>query len=355
MSLLYQYSKETIGIINSLVQRTQMPVLPEVVYHTPLQGIITLQSGKESRYHQITITENEQSKTYIIFDISRASDMVKQFRVTGDLATNTKRILLVAGRQIISSSDDIKTPIGDSWFPICAMPYQCLSVYCELSDENGLKNGTIEYSDCLLPNKERAELVKISRIYPVGYDIVIFKGGPIGDTVDETYGYKIVDFLRKEHPFNDKNSVCKFPLTGRIKLNERQGAFRRFGRAFDNILVKANKNCEFILTANDMVIYKQAVEANTETKIVPETFFVYASYNEISFEFTPDDGYVKDLSCSVERSESFLESSIDKLPYFIPELNLVVFEGAYLTSQCYAGMVSSRKNNKPVSLESEIV
>lgn len=337
-SLLYTYSKETIGVMNSFIKRTPLPNLPEVVsdYPFPPPGTMKIQTAKETRSRCMTIIEDEKSSTYVIFNISRTNDMAKQFRVTGDLASNTSRILLVIGRQIIASSENIQLPIGESWFPIAAMPYQYFSVYCQLSDENGPKIGTIEFTSCLLPNNERRKLGTI-RLYPVGYDVVIQGGSSLSNEMSED---KVVHFFRKNHPFIDKNSLRQLPLAGRIRLNQNYGVFDRIGHVFSDVRAKSNKRCEFILTANDLVIYRQLVEANILTKIMPETYFVYAQYNEIGFEFRSDEEKSNDFSCYIERSESLLEHPIsNKIPYLIPELDLVMINGCYSPSQYYAESV----------------
>jgi hypothetical protein len=354
-SLLYSYSKETVGVMNSFIKRTPLPNLPEIVsdYPFPPSGRMKIQTVKESRSRSMTIIEDEKSRTYVIFNISRTNDMAKQFRVTGDLASNTSRILLVIGRQIIASSENIQLPIGESWFPIVAMPYQYFSVYCQLSDENGPKIGTIEFISCLLPDNERRKL-GTTRLYPIGYDVVIQGGASLGDTMSED---KVVQFLRKKHPFIDKNSLRQLPLAGRIRLNQNRGVFDRMGHVFSDVHAKSNKSCEFILTANDLVIYRQPIEANTLTKIMPETYFVYAPYNEIGFEFRSDEEKSNDLSCYVERSESLLEHPVsNKIPYLIPELDLVMINGAYSLSQYYAEEVANATESAiPETPISEII
>lgn len=347
-NLLYTYSKETVGVINSFVKRTPLPNLPEVIsdHPIPLPGTMKVQTLKESRSRCMTIIEDEKSHTYVIFHISRANDMVKQFRVTGDLASNTRRILLVVGRQIIASSENIQLPLGESWFPTIAMPYQYLNIYCELADENGLKFGTIEYTACLLPSNERRKL-GTTRLYPAGYDVVIQGGSSLSHTIPEN---KVVEFFREKYPFMDKNSLRQWPLSGRIRLNQNRGVFDRIGHVFSDVSAKSNKNCEFILKANDLVIYCQPIEANAPTKIMPGTYFVYAPYNEIGFEFRSDEEKSGDLSCYIERSESLLEHPIsDKIPYLIPELNLVMINGCYCFSHYYAESIEN--NAEPAAPE----
>lgn len=318
-----------------------MPSLPEIISDVPVTGSMALQTSQENRARYVTIVENDKPRAYAIFHISRAKDMIKQFRVTGELANNTSRVLLVIGRQIVASSDDVKSPVGDSWFPICALPYQHFAVWCELRDENGVRTGTVEYNSCLLSDADRRALAKLPLIYPVGYDVLLSKGDSISSEIGEMYGEQIVTWLKNRHPFYDKNSLHCWPLSGKIRMNEKQGVFERLGQVFDRVIVRANKSCEFRLMANDLVVFQKFVEPDSDVQVIPGTYFVYAPYNEISYECVPRDGVMDNFSCSVERSELMLTNSIDDRPYLMPELGLVLTTGFYVTSQHYAELLAN--------------
>jgi len=344
--LLYRYTKEALGIVNSFFRRTLMPSLPEVKADHPVSGHIASQVSHNDRSRFVTIKEDVYSSTYAVFQISRSKDMIKQFRVTGELANNVSRILLVVGRQIIASSDDVKSPVGDSWFPIVALPYQHFGVWCQLADERGSRNGAVEYDSCFLDGEDRRNLITRELIYPAGYDILISKGESVSGKIGEIYGKQIIEWVRNAHPFYDKSSLHCWPLAGKIKLTEKFGVFDRFGQLFDKVIVRANKTCDFILKANDLEIHRQSINANVDTEILKGVYFVYPLYNEISFDFVPNDGNVADFTCSVERSELLLASSIDDRPYIIPEMDLVLVNGQYyVTSEFYAESLADKKES----------
>jgi len=344
--LLYRYTKEALGIVNSFFRRTLMPSLPEVKADHPVSGHIASQVSRNDRPRFVTIKEDVYSSTYAVFQISRSKDMIKQFRATGELANNVSRILLVVGRQIIASSDDVKSPVGDSWFPIVALPYQHFGAWCQLSDVRGPRNGAVEYDSCFLDVEDRRKLIMQELIYPAGYDILISKGESVSNKIGEIYGKQIVEWVRNAHPFYDKSSLHCWPLAGKIRLTEKCGTFERFGQVFDRVVVRANKACEFVLKANDMVIYRQPINADVDTEILWGVYFVYPLYNEISFDFVPNDSNAADLSCSIERSELLLTNSIDDRPYIIPEMGLVLVDGQYyVKSEFYAESLADKKES----------
>lgn len=346
--LLYSYSKETVGIMNSFIKRNVMPSLPEILSDVPVPGSMRLQAKWEQhRAQYITISDSDKSHAYAIFYISRESDMVRRFQVTGELANNTNRILLVVGRQIIASSDDVKSPIGDSWFPACALPFQRFGVWCRLRDENGPKIGGVEYNSCILSRTDRHELTKLPCIYPVGYDIVLTEGNSLSSKIGEVYGESIITWLKNKHPFYDKHSLSCWPLAGKIIINEREGVFERLGQVFDRVVARANKSCEFLLKSNDLIIFRQFIDPDLDVQVIPGTSFVYPLYGDISFEFVPKDGNSGDLLCSVERSELLLNNSISDRPYLIPELELVLLKQEYyVTSKYYAQSLTDSSNDK---------
>jgi hypothetical protein len=342
-SLLYKYTPTQIGILNTFVKRTKMPSLPEIVTDQPMafpkDGEMTVTTKQESWCTYITLRDRESHLTsYAIFNISRSSDMVKNFKVIGELAQNTSAIMLVIGRQIVLDSTDISNSIGNSWFPIPALSYNFFSIWCKLINENGPKTGAIEYTSCLLPDKGRAELVKIPYIFPIGYNVLLHKGSSINDrNIGDRSGEKFINLLKHTYSFYDKDSLHTHPLIDKIILLGNQGTFRNFGHVFHKLYVEANKSGQFLLKANDLVIHDRKIEANSSTDILPDIFFVYPMFNEIAFEFIPDDSRTEDLICSVERSELLLKEPIsDDKPYLIPELNLVLFKGVYCASKCYA-------------------
>lgn len=349
-SLFFSQSSEIINIAKAFIPEFKVPSLPQVIFVDPQQimpinNMMVLKKSSVKNCRRETLLVSDKRETYIVFNISRADDLVRNFRITGPLAENSNKYQLIAGRQILASTDDVKTPLGSEWFPIVAMPYKYLSIWVKLIDENGLVNGVVEYDACLLPNNERRELGRNPIL--LSYYKALIVEGSLGDNVDDTEKYLKSKFSYitsrdfsanpigrvevSENSYNVFNQSENVSMTANRKSQVRITSsniviFNRFGNAFRDVIVFTNKKSRVEINSNDAVIFEATVEANIKTNITDETVLPYPIYNEIGFRVIPLDGNSNDLLYSVEREECEINLP-NNIPLLIPEMRLTMYDG----------------------------
>jgi len=312
-----------------LMKPYEISKLPEVIFldseSVPLNHALARSKITVTNFRKEVLINSGERNAYIIFPIRRTPDLVKNFQLSGPVTGNISTIQIIVDRQIIASSEDVKTPLGQEWLPVVALPYGTTSVWAKLIDENGPSAGILEYDGCFLPDDERQKIGR-SAILVNGYDLIIAGGGPVKDI--EKFLRSKFDYVTDDEIFSNNGNVPE--SLGSIESSESAGVFHRLGNVFRNVIVTAKTRSQVRLFANDLVILETIVDSGVRTNITKEVTLPYPPYNEIRYEIKKLLAInVQDAECTVEREECFSSASLDKNTFLIPSMGLIMKGGSF--------------------------